>query len=96
MEEWQFSLEALILTFIFDHKETNYKLWSNTNFKKKNEEMHLQRFLVKTWEKSTTLLKRIIAKTIFLKKCFFLNHAFACEMKQLSLLKLSVYICNVS
>lgn len=57
--------------------------------------MHLQRLLVKTWEKSTTLLKRIIAKTIF-KKCFFLNHAFACEMKQLSLLKLSVYICNAS
>lgn len=36
-------------------------------------------------EKSTTLLKRIIAKTIF-KKCFFVSDAFACEMKQLSLL----------
>lgn len=36
--------------------------------------------------KSTTLLQRITAKPIFFQ-CCFLNGAFACEMKQLSLLK---------
>jgi penicillin-binding protein-related factor A (putative recombinase) len=81
-----------ILTFSWDHRKEiiNYEA-IQFFFEKVKTQMHFQNLSVKLWEKSTTLLKSIRVKIIS-TQCFSLKDAFACEMKQLSLVKPLVYI----
>lgn len=76
MEEWQFSLEALILTFIFDHKETNYKLWSNTNFKKKKWGNAFTKVFSQNMGKIHNFIEKNYSQDHFFKKMLLFKSCF--------------------